>query len=979
MNSLMPDATAHSTSNAFRRTVLVIYTLSGFCGLLYELVWTRYLKFVFGSTSLAVSTVVAAFMAGLALGSWILGRRADRVRFPLRFYGWVEVGIGLYALLFLPLYFGLKWVYLDIPFMGQGTFFARSLWRFVLSLALLLLPTVLMGGTFPILGKFFVRSKEEAGVWSGRMYALNTVGGMLGVFAGGLVLPTFLGLKMSLWLAGLVNILLGLSAVLLSKKFEEARDPEAVPLQPGEKPGLPRDVWVLAAALLLSGLAALSYEILWVRLLGLALGSSIYAFTLILGIYLAGLALGSWAWARWAGHRNVGSGSFALLQAGIAFFALLTFPLVNGMPYWVARLLPSLRSSFVAVQGFYSALIAALLLAATVLMGATIPAGIQLAVRSARDVARRIGTLYAFNTVGAILGSFLAGFILIPFLGVKAGFLLTAGLNLFTGLFLLLGSRRPNTKTILAAGLIVVFFAGFMVLLPPLNTHRLAVGSYLYFNAHQPYLYNSELYDFYTKDFFPMPFYRDGLTCAVSVLQSFDGEVTTLKLNGKTDASSDPGDMITQVLTGVVPLTLHPEAKRVLVIGMGSGVTLGSVLEFPVEKAVQVELEAEVVEASKYFTALNGDCLKDPRAELVVEDGRNYLLACREPFDIIISEPSNPWMPGVANLFSIESFELLKEKTRTPGVVCQWLQVYNMDPRDVKMILKGFQTVFPDMALFHTSGGNLLMIGFNGSVASNPARVEALIEGHPGIQRRLKGIKLPDVYALWEWSWIGDGKSLQSFWNAPGPLNTDDKPVLEVRAAARIYRDMARNIYDDLRSRATKLPMERWLPDPKRRAEVYAAAAQAAYLYGDPGRGIHYLNRALSLDPENPDYAAAAEAIRKNPAVFPEEPSPEDITAHSLFAQAEQFRQAGQTRTETDILKSLERRKAYNPAVYIRLAELDIQSGDPHSARRRLLLSICMNPYLSEPHMLLGTVYARLGKIHLAALEQERYLELSRR
>ena len=949
-------------SAAFRRAVLLIYTLSGFCGLLYELVWTRYLKFVFGSTSLAVSTVVAAFMAGLALGSWVLGRKADRVGFPLRLYGWVEVGIGLYALLFLPLYFGLKWIYLEIPFMGQGSFFARSLWRFGLSLVLLLLPTVLMGGTFPILGKFFVRSREEAGPWSGRMYALNTVGGMMGVFAGGLVLPTFLGLKMSHWLAGGVNILLGLSAVFLSGRYEQARAPKAEPPKDGTAPGLPREVWLVAGALLLSGLAALSYEILWVRLLGLVLGSSTYAFTLILGIYLAGLALGSWAWSRWGGKRAIGPGAFALLQLGIAFFALLTFPLVNGMPYWVAQCLPSLRSSFLAVQGFYSVLIAVLLLAATILMGATIPAGIQLAVRSARDVARRIGTLYAFNTVGSILGSFLAGFILIPFLGVKAGFLLTAGLNLFIGLLLLLGSRRPSGRALAVAGLIVAFFGGFMVLLPPLNTHRLAVGSYLYFNAHQPYLYNPEVYDFYTRDFFPMPLYRDGLTCAVSVLQSYDGEITTLKLNGKTDASSDPGDMITQVLTGVVPLTLHPGAKRVLVIGMGSGVTLGSVLEFPVEKAVQVELEAEVVEASKYFAALNGDGLRDPRAELVVEDGRNYLLACREPFDIIISEPSNPWMPGVANLFSIESFRLLKEKSRTPGVVCQWLQVYNMDQRDVKMILKGFQTVFPDMALFHTSGGNLLMIGFNGSVAVNPARVEAVIGDHPAIRRRLQSIGLPDVYALWEWSWIGDGKSLQPFWSGPGPLNTDDKPVLEVSAAARIYRDMARQIYEDLRSRAVRLPMERWLPDPERRAAMYAALAPTAVLHGDGRRGADYARRAAALDPRTD-----------------RTPAPPPLTGGEVsFREAARFREEGNAVEERRILLALERARFFRPEVYARLAALDVRNGDYEAARRRLLVAICMNPHAPEPHMLLSTVYAHLGKGRLAALEQEKVLALSR-
>jgi len=641
---------------------------------------------------------------------------------------------------------------------------------------------------------------------------------------------------------------------------------------------------VVAAALLASGLAALSYEILWSRLLGLILGSSIYAFALILAVYLTGLALGAWAWGVWGGKREAGPGTLALLQVGIALLALLTFPLVNAMPYWVARFLPVFHDSFAAVQGFFALLVALLILGATVLMGATLPAGIQLAVRSARHVARHVGTLYAFNTIGAILGSFLAGFVLIPLLGLKTSFLLTAALNLATGLLLLLGIRLPRGRTLAAALPAGALIVGFMVLLPPLNVHRLAEGPYLYYKKYQPYLYNPEVYDFLTKDFNRLLFYQDGLSCTVGVLSTYDGAVLSLVLNGKADASNADGDMISQVLMAQVPMALAPEARRVLVIGLGSGVTLGAVLDFPVEKAVQVELEEQVVEAARFFRPFNGGCLEDPRTELVVEDGRNYLQACREPFDVIISEPSNPWMPGVANLFSVETFRLLREKTRPGGVVCQWLQLYKMDPRDVKMILRGFHSVFPDMALFHTSTADLLLIGYTGEGPRDPLMAQALLEERPEVRRRLEAVGLPDCIALWEWAWIGDGEALRGFWDGPGPLNTDDRPLLEARAASRIYSDMGRPIYQDLRARASRPPLEEWLADPVERARVHAAVGRAAYRYHDPVRGFAAIRRAAALDPENGEVREIAAALEADPAVLPEKPSVEQLERRERLA-----------------------------------------------------------------------------------------------
>jgi hypothetical protein len=383
-----------------------------------------------------------------------------------------------------------------------------------------------------------------------------------------------------------------------------------------------------------------------------------------------------------------------------------------------------------------------------------------------------------------------------------------------------------------------------------------------------------------------------------------------------------------------------------------------------VERAVQVELEAEVVRAARYFRHINGDCLADPRAELAVEDGRNYLLACREPFDVVISEPSNPWMPGVANLFSVESFRLLKEKTATPGVVCQWLQVYNMDPRDVKMILRGFHTVFPAMALFHTTGGNLLMIGFNGPVALDPARAEAALAANPALRARLEGIGLSDACALWEWSWIGDGRALGPYWEGEGPLNTDDRPVLEARAAARIYRDWARRIYEDLRARATPLPLERWLPDPGRRAGLYAALAQLAADHADTRRAEDYWRKARALGPGPGPITA---------------PRPSLSAAETEYQAAVRAGAEGKLDEELRLLQGLERRRYFRPEVYARLAELDLAGGAWEPARGRLLVAVCMDPLAPAPHRLLSEAYARLGNLRLAQVEQDRYLELIRK
>jgi spermidine synthase len=695
---------------AVLRNVAACYFLSGACGLVYQILWLRKLILVFGSTVHAVSTILTVFFGGLALGSWLFGRLIDRrgAAFGLRWYALLELGVGLYAFLTLPLFDMIPNLY--IPFYRASGFSTGVLVLgvFACSAMILLVPTVLLGGTFPVLSRFLIRSSKERGVMIAKLYGINTAGAMAGTILVYYVGLPYLGLVRSLVCAGVLNI--GIAAIcwLFDRHLRElgfrASDapPAEEPAQAREPQGL--GAWILLA-FGLSGFSAMVYEVAWTRALTLVLGSSIYAFCLILAAFLAGIALGSFVAQIDLRRVPASTRQVILIEVLLGVYGIISVLLFSQLPEWFLVLWPLTGGSFSMLSVLQVGLSLMVMIIPTTLMGFLFPLVSDLVTRRFAQFGRRLGNAYAVNTLGGILGSFLSGFVLIPLLGLPWTIVAAAMVNLLAAVLVYLPSglsQAPRRIAVSGASLAGALAVSALAVIPMWQQHAFAAGVYL-----NPRLFATRSLQ-QLQESERLVFYRDSLHTAVSVHQH--GEHLFLKVGGKTDASTGI-DMATQVLSAHIPLLLHPHPSSVLVIGLGSGVTLGHAGRHAVSTLDCVEIEPAVVQGARWFKAHNYGVHDDPRAKIFVADGRNFLLARDRSYDVIISEPSNPWMAGVASLFTQEFYALAKRRLAPGGIMCQWLQLYKIFPGDVKLMLKTFHEAFPHVSVWMGLPGDLLLIG----------------------------------------------------------------------------------------------------------------------------------------------------------------------------------------------------------------------------------------------------------------------------
>lgn len=791
--------------------VAVCFFLSGGSGLVFETLWTRKLALVFGSTTLSVSSVLTAFMGGLALGSWLLGRRvADRVQRPILWYAAVEGLVGAWGLL-VPVVVEHVYPHLN-RFLWQNFepgFFAFSFLRFVFVLVLLLPPTTLMGATLPLLARHFVSTEDElrrVGRRVGALYSLNTLGAILGTFAAGFLLLPTVGFTWTNTIASATNLAL-CAAVLLAfvvlgrrSSTPAATAPTAAsvaagttidqtndrataeaPAEPagegalaatpaesadeGEAAAAPvpdeeeyvlgrRARWAALVAFGVSGFASMNYQVAWNRVLAMVIGSSVYSFTIILLAFLVGIAGGS-ALAS-AGLRRMRNPLvwLALVQLWIGLTSLAGYYLADDYPYLFAWLIDRLgamgpaggREGLVRLVGFSVAALA--VLPATLGMGATLPLTVRVCATRRAHVGRDVGTVYAVNTVGAIVGSFASAFVLVPGFsalarvwlgqgyGLQLAFAFSILLNLGLALLLFLaapdrrrGDDRPAARIQAfrwaAVGLIPALI-GLLAMLTALrgwtwDIDRLVVGSFRL-------AYLRSVLDGERRG--ELMYLSDGISTTVTVQRW--GDHLAMKNNGKVDASTGD-DMPTQVMVAGLPLLLHPrgpEGLRVAVIGFASGVTVGTALRFPVARVDAIELEPATVESSWFFRHVNllpyeggagGDprslafhpLRADPRLRVVPNDGRNFLASTPERYDVVISEPSNPWITGVSNLFTLDHFLAARQALAPGAVFCQWVQLYEMSEASVRSILRTFAEAFPHVVGFSASPGSsdLILLG----------------------------------------------------------------------------------------------------------------------------------------------------------------------------------------------------------------------------------------------------------------------------
>jgi spermidine synthase len=722
-------------------------------------------------------------MAGLAIGSYALGRRADRLERPLRCYAWLEILIGCYGLASLPLLSGVHSAYVALAARLPYDSLGLVSFHFAACFLALVTPTALMGGTLPVALKGLVRRLEGVEREVGRLYGANTFGAALGVVLAGFFLLPVLGLRATVQLAALINLAIGLLVMRLDARMTAA-SPTAMHRGETEKadtsPLAPALLVTLVSSFALSGFSGLALEVVWTRALALYVGSSVYTFSAVLLAVLIGIAFGSVVVAWMAPRRDITLNwlAGALFGAGASTLALALF--YNPLALVFGHLVMRYSTTYPLLLALEVLAIAACLLPPTLFSGATFPILSRIYVRRQEALSLAIGYLYAMNTVGCILGAFLSGFLLIPHIGLRATVMLCASLYVIAAAAVLLNGRGLAR---VVGGLSLPALATALLLLPPWRATLMSAGVF-----HWSF-YDSKDAKAVLKHIekgVKVIFYRDGAVATVAVVRIEGGR--TLAVNAKADASDNVGDMDTQLLLGHLPLLLAPRTDSVLVVGLGSGTTCGAAALYPVRRIDCVEIEPAVVEAARYFRHVNRNVLQDPRFHLVLADARNYLAAGRKAYDVIISEPSNPWVAGVASLFTVEHFQAMRDHLSDDGIICQWLQLYEMSPKDVASVIATFTEVFPEATMWWVSRnhGDVALVAKKRPWRVALSRLRQRAQQNPEIAADLARAQFNSPVDLLSYLVLGpaDLRRLR----VAGQLNTDDWPYLEFSAPRSLYR-----------------------------------------------------------------------------------------------------------------------------------------------------------------------------------------------
>ncbi|HSS45643.1 MAG TPA: fused MFS/spermidine synthase, partial [Thermoanaerobaculia bacterium] len=830
------------------RTLLIaVFFCSGASGLIYEVAWARRLTHILGSTTFAISTVLAAFMGGLALGSYLVGRYADRrTEKSLAAYGVFEIAIALLALILPVLLRAMAGVYLALAPSLEAWPQVFSLLQFLLVGAVIVLPTSLMGGTLPLLARWLVAREEEVVGRVGTLYAANTLGAAAGTAVATYWLLPGLGVRQTELLAVAANLMAGAVALALDRKLDTvtsgSQDTERAAPELAAEP-LSRATGILLAGIALSGLAAMVDQVAWSRVLALVLGSSVYCFGMMLLVFLIGLSLGSSLFARFGRGRAVGV--FAIAQIGNALASLAGIALVPHLPALFMRGYPAVKDAFFMQQVLHLLLTCALVLPAAVLFGMAFPAAIAASADFLR-LGRGVGRVTAWNTGGTVAGAFLGGFVLIPQVGLRATLTCAAAALAAAGLAALTvlpaGAWRRSGLAVAAVGIPVA------LAVPAWPRPLLTIG--VGYNAS---VYQSVEGMLAKARETQLLFYKDGVTTTLSVDR--EGDTRLYRSNGKTDASTAPGDMANQLLLGHLPMLLHPDPRDVFVLGLGTGVSAAAVARYPVRSIDIADIEAAARDATRQFAAENRNVLDDARVRFLAADGRNALLARHKSYDVIISDPSDLWVAGVGNLFTQEFYQLARSRLRPGGVIVQWFHTHSLLPEQLKLIVATFRSVFRHTSLWRPNSGDLILIGSADLVPWDYPRLARRIQTVPGVAEDLRGRGLWHPLSVFS-ALVLDTGDLDRMLEGVRDVHTDDRPVVEYLSPRTGYADTA-----SVNDAGVQALQSHYLPELIGFDEARDLPAHTVYLLGfghaSLGRtdsAIRLMEEAVARDPKNPKY-----------------------------------------------------------------------------------------------------------------------------
>lgn len=804
-----------------------VFFLSGVAALMYEVLWVRSLSLVFGGTHLAVTTVLSVYMAGLALGSHLIGKRVDAIKRPLRYYGGLELAIGLFAVIFLLL----MRIYPDIyVFIVQGRETSRfylSGVRVLFAFFALIVPTTLMGGTLPVMTRVVSGRAGRLSSHLSFLYGFNTLGAVAGTLLTGFVLLRFYSVSTTFHLAILINCCAGLTSILLPSRWfdadtgrpasstapDGARVSAALSEAPARQENFHRSIARLAlVGIGVSGFCALGYEILWTRILTLTIGTSVYGFTIMLAAFLTGIALGSQVHGIGLKRLRPGAATlnrqvrlFGIVQLMIGLGALAVTIYIRDLPvhsialhnFFIHRGL----GVFNARQWGNLTLAFTYMLGPAFLMGLAFPVAGKINAEGTRRIGHAVGSVMASNTVGAILGSAVSGYVMIYVFGIERSLQLLVVVNIGLGALLLLSIRHNKMAD---WSVVVLTLAALAVLIT--QPHRFTIWDAKYFaifQNNQPSAYDTPERKKDAIDNTQVLFYHEGVDSTISSIK-IKGADQAVLVNGKVVASSALKDRQCQLTLGHLPMLMHSNPRKVLVVGLGTGMTLGAVSVHPgIEDLTLVEIEPNVLGAARTFGAYNNHVLDNPSLKIVYNDGRNFLMTTQSAYDVITADPIHPWTQGSGYLYTAEYFKIASEHLLPGGIMCQWLPIYELSVADLKSVVKTFAQNFKYTMAWLTQY-DAELIGSNAPLLIDEGRLHQRLSD-PAVHRDLQAVMMGTVEDFL--SYFIMGTDAMTAFSRDGIVNTDDNLYLEFSTPASLERNvMQANIEALSHYRASILP-----------------------------------------------------------------------------------------------------------------------------------------------------------------------------
>ncbi|MGY6632243.1 MAG: fused MFS/spermidine synthase [Alkalilacustris sp.] len=731
----------------------VLFVFSGAAALVYQVLWVRELGLLFGSTAEAAALTIAIFFAGIALGGWLFGRLAGRLRRPLAAFGLVEIGVGLTALghfLVADSYFAL---YPVLHAAVGGVPALETAAKALVAATILLPPAILMGGTLPLIGQHVVRAADGLGRLGSALYALNTAGGAAGALAAGFVLPVWLGFSGAYLLAVGTDIAVGLAALALARRAGPvAATPDQTPALAGPAaprgsvgvadPSLPRGLWAVA---FLSGFATLAVEVIWTRLFAQVLQNSVYTYALVLTVFLAALALGAMlanALARLTrpAPAVVLTGLLLASAAVVAGTPHLFHHLTDGLSYLGGR------RDFAGYVAEVARVAALTMLLPGAVLGAVLPYLLRLLQTTGRPPGEMLGRLIAVNTTGAIFGALAGGFLILPTLGAWQGLWTLAALYLLLPLALSLPRAFRPLRLVAPAGALAL-----TLLMPPLDSIRLRAGEGLV-----------EM--------------REGTAAHVAVIRR--DEAHFIRVNNFYTLGGS-GALVPERNQTMIPLLLHPDPREIFFLGMGTGISAGAGLFADPDRVTVCELVPEVIDLARtHFRPYVNGLFDDPRVTIWPEDGRQCLARSRATYDLIIADLFTPWRAGVGNVYTVEHYRLAARRLNPGGAYVQWIPLYQVSRAELDIIAATMAEVFPELTLWrgdlYPERSILALVG-----RTEPAPLD------PGTLARqwraLTGAEASDDILTARALKFYAGNAASGLF-AGAPLNTDDRPRIEYLA-----------------------------------------------------------------------------------------------------------------------------------------------------------------------------------------------------